>query len=320
MTVCATTLAMSATITTLDCPNGSKVYLVGTAHFSRESIEDVKRTIAEKQPGVVLLELCSDRRIILQYSQEAILREARTMTFAKMRGFIRRDGLVAGVVQSIFLKFTAELTQQLGMPPGGEFRAGYEEARRIGADIILGDRLVGITFKRVLGSLSFWKKLRFIFLLLRALTDKYEVTPEEVERLKSSDMVQLLMGELTSKFPEVYEVFVNERDKILAHSLMVSANCAQEPHGPPVTVVGVMGVGHVTGVCSYWMDVGDIRPLMLTPEPSLASMAVWSGVKFSFRMGLFFCCAWTLYSLGRRVSPLASWGLWSLWSRLPGSL
>lgn len=293
---------MSTAVTTLDCPNGSKVYLVGTAHFSQESIEDVQRTIREKKPGVVLLELCSDRRLILQYSQESILQEARTMTFAKMRSFIRRDGVVAGVVQSIFLKFTAELTEQLGMAPGGEFRAGYEEARKIGADIILGDRLVGITFKRVLASLSFWRKLRFTFLLLRALTDKLEITPEEVEQLKSRDMVQLVMGELTSQFPEVMEVFVTERDRILTHSLMVSANCAKEPYGPPVSVVGVMGVGHVKGVSSCWMDVGDIRPLMTVPRPSLFSMMAWSGVKFSFRMGMFLSITTILFYTVRKVT------------------
>lgn len=288
-----------STVSTLDCPNGSKVYVVGTAHFSSESIEDVKRTIAEKQPRVVLLELCSDRKFVLQYSQETILQEARTMTFAKMRGFIRRDGLIAGIVQSIFLKYTAELTEQLGMAPGGEFRAGYEEAKKIGADIILGDRLVGITFKRVLASLSFWRKLRFAFILFKGLTDS--ITPEEVEQLKSRDMVQLLMGELTDGFPEVMEVFVNERDRILAHSLMVSANCAQEPYGEAVTVVGVIGMGHVSGVNSCWMKVGDVRPLLAAPRPSRASIVLWSGVKFSFRMGIFLTCATALYYVGKKL-------------------
>ena len=293
-----------STVSTLDCPNGSKVYVVGTAHFSGESIEDVKRTISDKQPQRVVLELCSDRKFVLQYSEETILQEARTMTFAKMRGFIRRDGLVAGIVQSIFLKYTAELTEQLGMAPGGEFRAGYEEAKKIGADIILGDRLVGITFKRVLASLSFWRKLRFAFVLFKGLTDRLEITPEEVEQLKSRDMVQLLMGELTHGFPEVVEVFVNERDRILAHSLMVSANCAQEPHGEAVTVVGVMGMGHVSGVSSCWMKVGDVRPLLTAPQPSRTSMVAWSGVKFSFRMGIFLTCATALYYVGKKVTLL----------------
>lgn len=300
--MCVASAGMTSAVTTLDCPNGSKVYIVGTVHFSEESTADVRRTIVEKRPGVVLLELCSDRKVVLQYSQESILREARTMTFTKMRDFIRRDGLVAGLVQSIFLKFTAEMTQQLGIAPGGEFRVGYEEARKIGADIVLGDRLVGITFKRVLASLSMWKKLRFGVLLLRSLTTRLEITPEGVEEMKSRDMVQLLMGEMSSAFPELVEVFVNERDRILAHSLMVSANCAQEPYGQPVTVVGVMGLGHVSGVCSCWMKVGDIRPLLLIPRPPLASMVVWSGVKFSFRMGIFAFCASAVYFIGRKIS------------------
>lgn len=33
------------TVTVLDCPNGSRVFLVGTAHFSPSSVEDVKKTI-----------------------------------------------------------------------------------------------------------------------------------------------------------------------------------------------------------------------------------------------------------------------------------
>lgn len=292
---------MSAQITTLECPNGSKVYLVGTAHFSPESVEDVRRTIREKRPGVVLLELCNDRKVILQYSQEDILREARTMTFAKMRAFIRRDGVVPGIVQSIFLKFSAELTQQLGVAPGGEFRAGYEEAKKIGADIYLGDRLVGITFKRMVASLSLWRKLRFAYILLQLLTSTIEITPELVEEMRSKDMVQLLTGELTDQLPEMKEVFVNERDRVLAHSLMTSANCAQEPYGPPVTVVGIMGMGHISGVSSCWMNVSDIRPLLVIPQPSLASMMVWSGVKFSFRMGLFLFCASAACYIGRRI-------------------
>lgn len=291
---------MSTTITSLDCPNGSKVHIVGTIHFSKESVEDVRRTITQHNPRCVVLEVCGDRRIIFQYSKEDILREARSVTFEKLRSFIRRDGVVAGITQSMFLKLTAELTQQLGVAPGEEFRAGYEEARKIGADVILGDRLVGITFKRLLASLSLWNKLRLTFSLLQALGNN-QITIEQIEELKSRDMVQILMGELGAQFPEVSEVFVNERDRILAYSLMKAANCAEEPYGPPVTVVGVMGLGHVRGVCSKWMAVGDIRPLMSTPRPSRTSLVVWSGLKFSFRLGIFVCSVSAMYFLGRKI-------------------
>ena len=100
------------------------------------------------------------------------------------------------------------------------------------------------------------------------------------------------------------EVFVNERDRILAHSLMTSANCAQEPYGEAVTVVGIMGVDHLDGVLACWMNAGDIRPLLTTPRPSLVSSIIWSGIKFSFRIGLFVLISLGLYYTGRIVIVL----------------
>ena len=290
-------MALPRTVTTLHCPNGSVVHVVGTAHFSPESVEDVRKTIGETKPATVVLELCPSRQMILHYSEEDILREARSMTFAKMRSIIRRDGLVSGITQSVFLRLSAELTQKLGVAPGGEFRAGYEEARQLpNCPVVLGDRHVGITFKRAMASLSLWQRLRFSFLLFRSMLSEVEITPEEVERMKTKDMVQLLMGEFGSEFPALVEVFVSERDKILAYSLMRAANCAQEPYGPAVTVVGVMGMGHVPGVEANWMQDVDVQHLMTTPPPTRTSRTV----KLLLRTGIVAACATTIYFVGRR--------------------
>lgn len=37
--------SLPETVSVLEAPNGSKVYLVGTAHFSKESAIDVQKTI-----------------------------------------------------------------------------------------------------------------------------------------------------------------------------------------------------------------------------------------------------------------------------------
>lgn len=292
---------LPSNVVKLDCPNGSKVYLVGTVHFSPGSVQDVRQTIILKRPKVVVMELCNDRRGLLHCSDEDILREAKTMTLAKMKIFIRRFGLLAGIAQSLYFKVSAEMTQELGVAPGGEFRAGYEEANKIKADIHLGDRLVGITFNRALATFSFWNKLYVATLLLRMLTRTTAITAEEVENLRSRSMVQLLLGDFTSQYPNLTEVVVNERDRILAHSLMVSANCAHQPYGPPVTIVGVIGIAHIDGVCSNWMSVGDICPLLVNPKPSRVNALVWTGIKFSFRQGIFSVCVLSSYFIGRRL-------------------
>lgn len=291
---------LPGTVTTLNCPNGSTVYVVGTAHFSRESVEDVKTTISQTRPGVVVLELCQDRQLLLHFSEEDILREARTMNFAKLQSFIRRDGIVAGITQSVFLRLSADLTEQLGVAPGGEFRAGFEEAQRVGSQVVLGDRLVGITFKRALAALSFWQRIRLAFLLAQTLVSDFKITPEEVEQMKNKDMVTIFVGELASEFPALSDVFVTERDQILTYSLMAAANCAQIPYGPPVTVVGVMGMGHIPGIESNWMRDIRVRELMTIPQPSRRSRIVWTGVRIGIKVSVLGLCVAAVYFGMRR--------------------
>lgn len=290
------------TVTTLYCPNGSVVYVVGTAHFSKESIEDVRQVIRTKRPDAVVLELCQDRKMLLQYSEEDILREASTMTVAKMRSFVHRDGLVAGLAQFMFLNLSAELTRQLGVAPGGEFRAGYEEGIRLSARVILGDRLIGVTFKRVMAALSLWQRLRLTILMVRMLVSKLEITQEDLEQLKTRDMVTLFIGELSTEYPALVRVLVEERDQVLTHSLKSAANCALQPHGPPVTVVGVMGMGHVPGVELNWETESDVRELLTVPQPSHTSRFLWAGFRIGTKIGILGACAVTVYLIARRVT------------------
>jgi len=272
--------SLPKTVTVLNCRNGSTVYLVGTAHFSRESIQDVRDTIQKVRPNVVMLELCPQRQLMLQYSEEDILREAEDINFAKVRVFIRRDGLVAGIMQSLFLKLSAEVTKKLGIAPGGEFRAGYEEGTKHGARILLGDRMVNVTFQRALHSLNFFQKLRFYFAIARTLTEDISITPEEVEKMKNKDMVDMLVGELAEQFPTVTRVLVDERDKVLAYSLRSAANVTNVENGPPVTVVGVVGMGHVKGIVRLWdQDIVEIKEIMTVPKPSRTARFVSLAIK-----------------------------------------
>ena len=255
-------------------------------------------------PQVVVLELCKDRQLILYYSEEDILREGQQMSLSTIRNFIRRDGIVAGLCQALFLQMSAKITAQLGVAPGGEFRAGFEEATRINAGVVLGDRTVGVTFRRAMATMSLWKRVQLGFLLVRTLGSGMEISPEEIESLREKDLVSLLVGELAAEMPAVVEVFVEERDKILACSLMQAANCMQEPWGQPAVVVGVVGIGHLPGIEGNWMDsecVGQLRELLQVPVPSRASRVVWTAVRIGMGMGFVGVVGFCAYSIFRHL-------------------
>uniref|UniRef100_A0A3Q3IA19 TraB domain containing n=1 Tax=Monopterus albus TaxID=43700 RepID=A0A3Q3IA19_MONAL len=147
------------TVTRLITPDGSILYLVGTAHFSDSSKNDVATTIRAVQPDVVVVELCQYRVSMLRMDENTLMREAKDINLEKV--VIKANGLMSGLMQILLLKVSAHITEQLGMAPGGEFREAFKEAGRVPfCKFHLGDRPIPVTFKRAIAALSLWQKAR----------------------------------------------------------------------------------------------------------------------------------------------------------------
>ena len=56
---------------------------MGTAHFSKESCEDVRSVIQAVQPDIVVIELCKARTNLLQLDEDTILEEAQSINLDK---------------------------------------------------------------------------------------------------------------------------------------------------------------------------------------------------------------------------------------------
>jgi len=286
--------------------SGAKVYLVGTAHFSKESCEDVAKVIEGVQPDIVMIELCKARTNMLHLDDETILEEAKNLNFEKSMDIIKQQGAVQGGMYLALLSMSAHLTRELGMAPGGEFRRAFAEAQKVpGCMVHLGDRPISITLKRALQALSTWQKIKLGYNILVTSMDK--ITPEEVEKCKERDLLENMLAEMAGEFPALSRVFVSERDIFLSHSLQMAADAipvhAIAPGGglmegfcPPV-VVGVVGIGHVPGIVNNWGNVKkeDIREIVKIEPPSKMSIAVRFVIKTAFLGG----CLYGAYRIGR---------------------
>lgn len=278
-------LSLPETVTVLETRFGSKVYIVGTAHFSLESQEDVAKTIRAVQPDIVMIELDKSRVNILSLDEKTILEESKNMNFQKIRLTIQQNGFLQGVLYLLLLSMSAHLTKQLGMAPGGEFRQAFAEAKRIpGCLVHLGDRPIHITLQRALATLSWWQKLRIAWYMLRA---KGPISKEEVERCKQKDLLEEMLAEMTGEFPDLSRVFVKERDIYLTYSLQMSATNMPSPLYPeqeaPKYVVGVVGIGHVPGIKENWEKVSenDVAEILRIPKSSVSSKVIRSTVRLT---------------------------------------
>lgn len=257
------------TVSRLTAPDGSTLYLVGTAHFSDSSKKDVAATIRAVQPDIVVVELCQYRVSMLKMDENTLLKEAKNINLEKVQQAIKQNGVMSGLMQILLLKVSAHITEQLGMAPGGEFREAFKEAGRIPfCKFHLGDRPIPVTFKRAIAALSLWQKARLAWGLC-FLSDP--ISKEDVEKCKQKDLLEQTMSEMIGEFPALHQTIVAERDIYLTHTLRQATRCVEAPPNGqkvPGVVVGVVGMGHVPGIEKNWEKELNISEIMSVAPPS----------------------------------------------------
>ena len=125
--------------------------LLGTAHVSRASAAKVRELLEQEHFDAVAVELCPSRYQAL-LDPDAL---ARMDLFA-----VIRQGRVAMVVASLALAaYQQRLADQFGIEPGAEQRMAIAQARERHLPVLLVDREIGVTLKRVAANLSWWKRM-----------------------------------------------------------------------------------------------------------------------------------------------------------------
>jgi pheromone shutdown-related protein TraB len=230
---------------------GKEIYIVGTAYISRRSVEEVRRVIDEVQPDTVCVELDEMRYNTLLNGEQ----------WRKLDVFsVIRQKRVLFLLTSLALSsYQRRMGERLGVRPGEELLAGVEEARRIGAELVLADRDVQATLKRTWANLSFLNKMRLGSGLLTAPFAASEVDEERIEQLKDRDTISEIMNEVAAALPGVKEPLIDERDRYLMSKVQ---------EAPGQRIVAIVGAGHVAGMLSNLGKTVDREALSQLPPPS----------------------------------------------------
>ncbi len=237
-----------------------KIYLVGTAHVSKESVLDVRKTVDIVNPDTICVELCEARY------KSIIQRE----TWKKMDIFkvVKEKKAVFLLAQLIMTSFYRRLGEQLDVKPGAEMIEGVNLAKARKAELVLADRNIEITLKRVWGYLNFWNKLKMAAQLFAGLLVSEKIDEEMVEELKNQDQLENILNTFTKAFPEVKNRLIDERDVYLAQKIK---------EAPGKTIVAVVGAGHIPGITDQIAHDAQLEPLMQIPPKSIVPALIgWS--------------------------------------------
>jgi len=229
----------------LEKPKSIKI--IGTAHVSSKSIEEVEQTILEMKPDVVAVELDLNRYHNLK--NEVAGKESEKEF--NIREIIKSDQLTMFLVSSFLSYMQKKIGEDVGVKPGAEMMAAIEAAEEVGANVALIDRDIQITFKRALNKMSFWEKMKFAYGLIASFFTSDEEL-EDIEKIKEGDTLAEVMGYFKEMSPQAYHVLVDERDAYMAQMLL------DIPEGQ---IVAVVGAGHQSGIKEYMDHSEKIPPV-----------------------------------------------------------
>ena len=208
-----------------------EIFLIGTAHISKESVDLVRQVIAKERPDCVCVELDEKR-------YEALAKR-KTWELLDLREIIRKKQLSTLLINMILASYQKRLGDQMGVKPGTELLEAVQEAEKYGIPVALCDRDVRVTLRRAWQSTSFWRKNYLLASILTSMFEETEITEDKLRELKESDVLSELLSELGQAMPELKQVLIDERDTFLAEKIKGAEG---------KRLVAVVGAGHVAGI------------------------------------------------------------------------
>ncbi len=265
--------------------------LIGTAHVSKNSAELVKEVIELERPDSVCVELDEKRFQTLQEGNAW-----KNMDIFKV---IKEKKSTLLLVNLLLSSFQKRIAKEMGINAGQEMIQGIESAKAVGANLVLADRDIQITFARIWHNIGFWGKMKLMAELILSIFNNEKITEEELEKLKSQDMLNSILADFTKSFPRLKTPLVDERDQYLAQKIK---------EAPGQKIVAVLGAAHVPGVKEEIKKEHDLVALTKVPPSSKYGKIIgWSIPVLIIALILFTFIANP--SLG--AEQTLSWILWT---------
>ncbi|MBP5981508.1 MAG: TraB/GumN family protein [Halomonas sp.] len=241
---------------------GTTTYtLLGTAHVSAQSADDVRSLADSGQFDAIAIELC-DARHHSMTNPDAMGEQDLFQVFKQGKAGMVAASLALGAFQQ-------RIAEQSGIEPGAEMRAALEECRNRNLPLLLVDRDVGVTLKRIYRNVPWWQRFSLFSGLIGSVLSRQDVSKEEIEKLKEGDMLEATFSEFAAESEALYTPLIRERDRYMALRL-----AEQAPPGRYKNVLVVLGAGHLKGTVEHLEAPLPENPtvereaLEATPAPS----------------------------------------------------
>ncbi|MBU8905801.1 TraB/GumN family protein [Desertibacillus haloalkaliphilus] len=271
--------------------DGKELILIGTAHVSKQSAEQVKEVIEAEQPDSVCVELDEQR-----YKSITEGDKWKEMDIFKV---IKEKKATLLLMNLMISSFQKRMAKQIGIKPGQEMIQGIESAKEIDADLVLADRNIQITFARIWHGIGLFGKAKLMMQMFASIFSNESVSEQELEKMKSEDMLNSMLQDFTNTFPRLKTPLIDERDQYLAQKIK---------EAPGEKVVAVLGAAHVPGIKEQIHQDHDLTTITQLPPKSKAPKVI----AWMIPLMILSIIAYTFYANpSAGFQQTISWVLWN---------
>lgn len=219
--------------------NGREIILVGTAHISKESIDEAGDIIRSEKPDRVCVEL-DEGRLQSMNNEKGWQELDITKVLKEGKGFL----LIANLVLSSFQK---RMGDDVGVKPGDEMKASIRVSAEENIPTTMVDRPIQVTLQRAWAKNNLWGKAKLMATLLSSAFADENLSAEDIENLKDQGAMDGMMEELAKYLPAIKEVLIDERDRYLASHIWDSSGNK---------IIAILGAGHLNGTEAIIRELG----------------------------------------------------------------
>lgn len=237
--------------------NGKEITIIGTAHISSESVEEVKQVLLEIQPDTVAIELDDER-----YKS---MTEKKNWQDMDIVDIIKKKKVGFLVAQMILSSYQRKIAQNLKLNVGEEMSTAIQYSKEYHTKLLMIDRNIQTTLLRIWHNLGWFEKVKMLTELLSSMFEN-DVKEEDIEALKQGDMLQSALTEISKQFPQIAETLIFERDRIMAYKLA---------HAHGNKIVAVVGAAHLPGIQKNLSSNTSISDIMVVPKKKGHNLTAW---------------------------------------------
>lgn len=228
----------------------TEIHIVGTAHVSEKSINEVRDTIENVEPDVIAIELDHGRYSALkqQMKEDAGDESSDEKKSIEVKSLLKGNFTLM-LVQWILAYVQRKIGMNVGVEPGAEMKEAMKIAEEKNIPVMLIDRDIRTTLARFWGNMKFIEKIKLLWVLISSAvgsSGEDNIDSENIDSITTPDVIESALEEFHNFSPSGAEALIDERDAYLADGIIgIEKNTQFEK------AVVVVGAGHVSGITKF---------------------------------------------------------------------